>query len=589
MVEPTLTGYRDLTMVAHGSSAFVYRAVQERLDREVAVKVLLVDDEMTTQSAVQKELDTTVSVSNHPHIVSIIDTGTTAEGQPYIVMEYCEGGSYTQILKKNGPLPVSDVVEVGIKIGQALHAAHSANIIHRDVKPQNILRAQYGPALADFGIARAAADLASTGTLDKLTPLHASPEAIRRESQTAASDLFSLASTMWHLLAGHAPFANPEGGTDPDTHRRRLEHEPPPPLPRQDVPEWLENQLRKGLSKDPADRHESTLAFAEALQQQVYGSTSAGFVRSPSSRMTWEDLADEATVFRPTDGPPRDPNAPMDPFGQHTSSGQAGMPPAAFDSALGPSHHDLKQMLSGGPAAPPQPGQQAPGAPHPVYPASGVPFSGIPASPAPTGTGGYDTPISASPASAAPVSMAPPPTPWNASAQGGPQQVSSAPVSSPMVAPPVIERKKASKAADGAGSLRPYIIMGSVVTVVLAAVMLGWLWIISPSGGNEDEPPQAVIDGDLVPTDLQIADLGDRITLSWEDPVGEGTSSFVVMYIRDVPDATYETLTTTENGATTTTINALSDTENYCFQVGFLVSSEELNFSEEVCTEREPQ
>ncbi|MCH7230506.1 serine/threonine protein kinase, partial [Glycomyces sp. L485] len=167
---PAVPGYRDFAMVAHGSTAFVYRAVQERLDRTVAVKVLLVDDDMTTTASVEKELEATVAVSGHPHIVSIIDTGSTEDGRPYIVMEYCDGGSYSQILKSGGPLPVGDVIDVGVKIGQALQAAHSADILHRDVKPQNLLRGRYGPALADFGIARAPASLAATETIDKLTP-----------------------------------------------------------------------------------------------------------------------------------------------------------------------------------------------------------------------------------------------------------------------------------------------------------------------------------------------------------------------------------------------------------------------------------
>jgi serine/threonine protein kinase len=79
-----------------------------------------------------------VALSSQPHIVSIIDTGVTADGRQYIVMEYCEGGSYAQILRQAGPLPIEDVIEVGVKIGEALHAAHQAGIVHRDVKPSNI-------------------------------------------------------------------------------------------------------------------------------------------------------------------------------------------------------------------------------------------------------------------------------------------------------------------------------------------------------------------------------------------------------------------------------------------------------------------
>ncbi|WP_199042042.1 serine/threonine-protein kinase [Glycomyces salinus] len=295
---PTIPGYRDLTAVAGGSTAVVYRAVQERLDRVVAVKVL-VDGEMNTTDSMAKELETTVLVSGHPHIVSIIDTGSTGDGRPYIVMEYCEGGSYSSILKDRGPLGVEQVVEVGVKIGQALQAAHEAGIIHRDVKPQNILRGQYGPALADFGIARAPEALSATQAIDMLTPLHASPEALLRRAQSPASDLYSLASSMWHLLAGHAPFADPEGGTDPDAHRRRVTSAvPPPALPREDVPEWLERLLVRSLDRDPARRPESCRAFAESLQ-----------MADVSDRMEAKEAA-ERTVVLPSENGAAAPPAP---------------------------------------------------------------------------------------------------------------------------------------------------------------------------------------------------------------------------------------------------------------------------------------
>ena len=98
----------------------------------------------------ERELATTVALSSQPHIVSIIDTGIIDDYRRYIVMEYCEGGSYAQILNDGGPMSVDDVIEVGIKIGEALHAAHQAGIVHRDVKPSNILRSRFGPALTDL-------------------------------------------------------------------------------------------------------------------------------------------------------------------------------------------------------------------------------------------------------------------------------------------------------------------------------------------------------------------------------------------------------------------------------------------------------
>ncbi|PZS08528.1 MAG: hypothetical protein DLM55_08365 [Acidimicrobiales bacterium] len=261
---PGLMGYSGLELIAHGSSAIVFRATQNRLNRKVAIKVLLVDDVMTTDATVRRELETLVQLSSSPHIVSIIDTGVTDAGQPYIVMEYCEGGSYAQILKERGPLPTEEVLEVGIKIGEALHAAHEAGIIHRDVKPPNILRSRFGPALTDFGIAYAADELASTDTFYKLTPHHASPETLQQQHQTGQSDLYSLASTMWNLLTGRPPFASP--GQDPEAFRQRVLSQPVPRVPRDDVPEWVQTELQRAMAKRATQRHPTALAFAETLR-----------------------------------------------------------------------------------------------------------------------------------------------------------------------------------------------------------------------------------------------------------------------------------------------------------------------------------
>ncbi|THV39435.1 protein kinase domain-containing protein [Glycomyces buryatensis] len=574
---PAIPGYRDFEMVAHGSTAFVYRAVQERLDRAVAVKVLLVDDDMTTADSVEKELEATVAVSGHPHIVSIIDTGSTEDGRPYIVMEYCEGGSYSAIMKANGPLGIDDVIDVGIKIGLALQAAHNADILHRDVKPQNILRGQYGPALADFGIARSSASLSATAAIDKLTPLHASPEALLRTAQTASSDLFSLASSMWHLLAGFAPFANPEGGTDPDTHRGRVtSDQPPPKLPREDVPEWVEELLVRALARDPARRPASCQAFADELQRGMYGN-GVGTASAPSRI---DDVSNEETVYRP-EVASRGTRVPLDPF-------------APVGSQRGPEGGGtLGQGVTGGRTDGRYTLGQSVDSRYASLDGSAMPVSGTPQASAP--------PISTVPYSApphAPVSMQPPNTPWmpqQAMQQGAPPQ--QAP--QPAFAPPVIGREgerqhksrpmKAPKAPPRPrergqqGGLRPYVILGLVITVVLGAVMGGWLWLIAPNKTEEDLDP-AQLEGDGAPQDLTIESWADgQITLSWSAPAEDSQLSYTV-FVQRVGDEQAELLGQGPTTETTITSAGLSPADEYCFQVGAVWEVDRVPMSDEVCT-----
>src|SRR5499427_5569559 len=254
---PGLPGYENPQLIAHGTTALVFRAIQTNLNRLVAIKVITIDTGSIPVNAA-RELATTVALSSQPHIVSIIDTGTTDDDRPYIVMEYCEGGSYAQILRRGGPLPVADVIDVGTKIGEALHAAHQAGIVHRDVKPSNILRSRFGPALTDFGIARAPDELGSTLTREMMTPHHASPEALLHQAQSGLSDVYSLASTMWTLLVGHPPFVDPrQPASDMYAFRDRVLHEPLPAMSRKDVPAWLVTELRKAMAKLPAHRHAS--------------------------------------------------------------------------------------------------------------------------------------------------------------------------------------------------------------------------------------------------------------------------------------------------------------------------------------------
>lgn len=268
---PALPGYENPELIAHGTTALVFRAVQTTLNRPVAIKVITTDTGDVPVNT-ERELATTVALSSQPHIVSIIDTGVTSDDRPYIVMEYCEGGSYAQILRREGPLPVDDVVEVGVSIGEALHAAHQAGIVHRDVKPSNILRSRFGPALTDFGIARAPDELSGTLTREMMTPHHASPEALLHQAQSGSSDVYSLASTMWTLLVGHPPFVDPNNpDTDMYSFRDRVLNDPLPTMPRTDVPEWLVQELTRAMAKRPSDRHATAREFADALRRATLG------------------------------------------------------------------------------------------------------------------------------------------------------------------------------------------------------------------------------------------------------------------------------------------------------------------------------
>ena len=541
---PVIPGYRDLQLIAHGSTALVFRARQERLDRDVAIKVLSVDEVMTTQASVAKELETTVALSAHPHIVSIIDTGTTQGGQPYIVMEYCEGGSYSQILKANGPLPVGDVVDVGVKIGEALHAAHSVSILHRDVKPQNILRSKFGPALADFGIARAADELAATGTIDKLTPLHSAPEALRRDEQSPASDVYSLASTMWHLLVGRGPFSSPTGRTDPDEFRQRVEYSLAPAVPRADIPDWLQHELSRALAKDPAARHQSAYAFAEALRRHSYGAISTSAAGSVSlNQPVMPDPSDEITTFA--------------------------FPPSGATAA--------GVMSSPAPMTPPAPPPLPPG---PTDPFAQQPYTPAPAAYTP------QPPAALSTADTVPVRQQQPHTP-----PAAPQQVfSQAPVTAPPVsAPPIPAPAYHQHRPEPVRRSRLPMLLGGGALVLVIAIVAVVFGVILPNAKKDPQVPDHV-DGTTdvssmnPPTDLKLVSDDDKgVTLTWVDP-SPGTLTFIVFGARK--GAAMELMQTLDPGHTTATISGLNPTQNYCFTVGALYSIDKVPKSNEVCTAR---
>ncbi|WP_424184983.1 protein kinase domain-containing protein [Actinokineospora sp. G85] len=264
-VDLALPGYRDFRLVAQGGEGSVYRARQEGLDRDVAIKVLQAVD-AATLARFRRELEITVRLGRqHPHIVTVLATGTVAGGRPCIVMEFHDLGSLHDQLRERGPLPVAEVVAAGTAVADALAFAHAQGFLHRDVKPQNILLLPTSYVLTDFGIARGA-DAGHSASLQLMSYRHAAPQMLDGAAPAAADDQWSLGSTLFTLLTGHAPFAS--DNPDEDTvlpYLARVRAGAQRPLARGDVPAELRAVIARCLSPRREDRYPDTAALRDAL------------------------------------------------------------------------------------------------------------------------------------------------------------------------------------------------------------------------------------------------------------------------------------------------------------------------------------
>ncbi|MGL5809959.1 MAG: protein kinase domain-containing protein [Nocardioides sp.] len=254
-------------VIGRGGFATVYRGTQRALGREVAVKIdnRVLDDDRNQRRFV-REATAVSRISGHPHVVSLIDVGTTMDNRPYLVMELCAKGSLGQLLSETGPLRVDEARTLGLAMCSALAAAHHAGILHRDIKPANILIDAYGtPRLSDFGLAAIPApDRELSVTMESLTPAYASPEAFNAAVPTPQGDVWSMGATLHAMISPLSPRRYPDGSPAPvDYIVAHLADEFADP----EVPgsATLMRVIGKATAYDPAQRYRSGRELYDAL------------------------------------------------------------------------------------------------------------------------------------------------------------------------------------------------------------------------------------------------------------------------------------------------------------------------------------
>src|SRR5687768_4056167 len=290
--------YRIERELGQGGMATVYLAAELKHKRKVALKVL--KPELAAVLGADRFVQeiTTTAALQHPHILPLFDSGT-ADGFLYYVMPFIQGETLRDKLNRETQLGVDEAVRIVTDVADALHYAHSQGVVHRDIKPENILLANGRPMVADFGIALALSAAAGgrmteTG-LSLGTPHYMSPEQATAEKEiTARSDIYSLASVLYEMLAGEPPHM----GNSAQQIIMKIIADTPRPVTelRKSVPGQVAAAVAQALEKLPADRFASAAEFAAALEGRLATRATATTAASGAASRRWRAAALASSV-----------------------------------------------------------------------------------------------------------------------------------------------------------------------------------------------------------------------------------------------------------------------------------------------------
>ena len=485
VIELGISGISDAVEIGAGGFGVVYRAVEADLGRTVAVKVLSGNLDEAARLRFERERRAMGTLSGHPNIVTIYRGGYNATGKAYLVMEYLARGSLADQLQSDGPLAWAEVLKFGIQVSGALETSHRAGVLHRDIKPGNILLSGLSNAkLCDFGIARLHGAPETQSSVVTASIAHAPPEIINGKRPNAVADVYSLASTMFELVSGSPPFVRP---TDESMVPilARIHTDPIPTLPEEQLPAPLGAAIEAATAKDPTTRPNSALAFGQLLVE------------------VQQQLAQPATAlpFAPSSRPDSKPPADIPPFPGAT---QDPLPaPAAYSAEP---VAEATRASSGQPLASADPNRVSDGPPDATQASGGV------QPPTATGAHGPDQP--------------------------GATQGNS--LDTPIGAGPQLDgvpRRPTSRQSSSAGPDWSRLAPVAAISALLAVALIAWLLIGDEGDGLRETETGGTAEVTNTDDSIEVAPTETEATEAEQATTSEGQSENDYPFYMDVTDA----------------------------------------------------